>query len=84
MLLAYPNNNPLCDRFGEAPRAYIVLKPDCESTEEDIHAYMKENAAPYKQLVGGIKIMEAIPKSTAGKILRKELVAQYKKENNIS
>lgn len=38
---------------------------------------MSENAAAYKQLVGGVEFMEIIPKSAAGKILRKELASMY-------
>ncbi len=45
--------------------------------EDVVNAYVKENAAAYKQLVGGIQFMEKIPKSAAGKILRKDLKAEY-------
>ncbi len=31
----------------------------------------------YKQLAGGIEFVEAIPKSAAGKILRKDLKEKY-------
>ena len=65
-------------RFGEAPRAYIVLKSGESLSKNELDKYMSENAAPYKHLVGGIEFIEAIPKSAAGKILRKELVARYK------
>lgn len=74
---------PRSCRLGEAPRAYVVLEPESEMDEEEIFHYVKENAAPYKQLVGGIEILDAIPKSTAGKILRKELLAKYKQQNGL-
>lgn len=51
-------------------------------TEDKVLSFVAENAASYKQLVGGIEFVEAIPKSAAGKILRKELVAKYKASIN--
>ena len=65
------------DKLGEAPRAYIVIKPDSDLQEETIHSYVEKNAAPYKQLVGGIEFVKAIPKSAAGKILRKVLMKAF-------
>ena len=41
-------------------------------TEEEVIKFVADNAAPYKQLVGGVEFLEAIPKSNSGKILRKE------------
>lgn len=72
-------------RYGEAPRAYVVMEPgyDFEASREDILNYVEENAAPYKRLAGGAEAVEAIPKSAAGKIQRKLLLDKYKRENNI-
>ncbi|KAK2140239.1 hypothetical protein LSH36_1425g00032 [Paralvinella palmiformis] len=58
------------DVAGELPRAYIVLKPEAKATEEDITNYVKEKAAPYKQLKGGVQFRKEIPKSASGKILK--------------
>jgi 4-coumarate--CoA ligase len=69
----------LCYRFGEAPRAYLVAKPGDDLTEAEVHDFMKEKAAAYKQLVGGIEFLEQIPKTASGKILRKEILAEYNK-----
>ena len=68
------------NRTGEAPRAYIVKKDDCEVTEQEINEYVKDNVVKYKQLKGGIKFVDEIPTSQAGKILRKELALKYKNE----
>ncbi len=70
----------LC-RFGEAPRAYIVRASGSGLSAEDVDAFVKKNAASYKQLSGGIEFVESVPKSAAGKILRKDLAAKYKAEH---
>jgi 4-coumarate--CoA ligase len=57
----------------ELPRAYIVLKQGSRMCEADVQAYMKERLAGYKQLVGGVKFVDAIPKNASGKILKKDL-----------
>ncbi|KAL3919452.1 MAG: hypothetical protein SGILL_003748 [Bacillariaceae sp.] len=74
---------------GELPRAYIVLKPDCgkshDEIEKHIYEWVKEQVAPYKRLDGGIVFIEEVPKSASGKILRRvlrdELEAQTKQSD---
>ncbi|GAA5896810.1 hypothetical protein JCM5296_002563 [Sporobolomyces johnsonii] len=67
----------------EYPRAYIVLS-SAGKKERDaaaaIHAWMKGKVAHYKQLKGGIKLVEAVPKSPSGKLLRRLLRDQTKQE----
>ena len=60
------------EREGEVPLAFIV-REDEMLTENKVNQYMKNQVSSYKQLVGGIRWIESIPKSTAGKILRKDL-----------
>ena len=69
------------ERFGEAPRAYIVKKPDSNLTEQDVVTFVAQNTASYKHLVGGVEFISAVPKSNSGKILRKELKAKYESES---
>ncbi|KAF2026029.1 4-coumarate-CoA ligase-like protein [Setomelanomma holmii] len=57
----------------ELPRAYVVVKAGSSLKEADIQAYMRERLAGYKQLVGGVKFVDAIPKNASGKILKKDL-----------
>ncbi|XP_023332842.1 4-coumarate--CoA ligase 1 isoform X2 [Eurytemora carolleeae] len=61
------------DGDGEVPRAFIVVKPGYNPTPQDIQDFIKDNMASYKQLKGGVVFIETIPRSLAGKILRKEL-----------
>ena len=76
-----PNTDSFNCRTGEAPRAYIVLKPSVAASEavaEKIHSFVASNAADFKRLSGGIEFLDAVPKAASGKILRKDLVAMYK------
>lgn len=70
------------DRNGdELPRAYIVRRTkDGKPSEEEVKAYMKEHLIYYKQLHGGIKFVESIPKNASGKILKRLLREQAKEE----
>ena len=70
------------ERFGEAPRAYIVKKPESNLTEQDVVTFVAQNTASYKHLVGGVEFISAVPKSNSGKILRKELKAKYESESS--
>lgn len=60
--------------------AYIVANPKEISEEEILEWFKKQGVARYKFLRGGVKFLEAIPKSPSGKILRKNLRDQAKKE----
>jgi len=64
------------DRLGEAPVAFIVLKPNYKPLDNlttEIHAFISDRVAPYKRLVGGIHYRKEIPKAASGKILRRVL-----------
>ena len=60
---------------GEVPKAFVVLQEGQEATAEDIMAFVAERVAPYKKL-RELEFAESIPKSAAGKILRRELIEQ--------
>jgi 4-coumarate--CoA ligase len=62
----------------EVPRAYVVT--DGKITEQQIKDHVKNNAASHKQIRGGVKFMDVIPKSASGKILRKDLRDLAKRE----
>ncbi|XP_054731348.1 uncharacterized protein LOC129239677 [Anastrepha obliqua] len=69
---------PRPDEFaGELPRAIVVLREGMTATEEEIYDYVAERVAEYKKLDGGIVFAQAIPKNPTGKIMRKDLKAQY-------
>ncbi len=62
---------------GETVKAWIVVKPGETLTVEELKAYCKEHLAPYK-VPTHYEFRNELPKTTVGKILRRELVRQHK------
>ena len=62
---------------GETVKAWIVVKPGEELTVEELKAFCKEHLAPYK-VPTHFEFRKELPKTTVGKILRRELVRQHK------
>lgn len=61
------------DRYrGETLKAFIVVKEGETLTEEEVISYLKERLAPYK-IPMSVEFMDELPKTTVGKILRREL-----------
>ncbi len=79
LLLAHPAVSDSCvipipdDETGERPKAFVVVSEPVDPAE--IVAWMAERSAPHKRLVA-VEIVDAIPKSASGKILRRVLVEQ--------
>jgi len=59
----------------ELPKAFVVRAPGSELSEEAVMAYMAEKVAPHKK-IRFVEFIDAVPKSAAGKILRKDLKAR--------
>lgn len=57
----------------EWPRAYVTLKEESRGkvTEKQIQEWIKSRVAKHKQLVGGVKFVDEVPKLASGKIQRK-------------
>ena len=62
---------------GETVKAWIVLKEGESATEEELKEFCKESLAPYK-VPTHYEFRDELPKTTVGKILRRELVRQHK------
>lgn len=62
---------------GETVKAWIVLKPGESADEAELKAWCKERLAPYK-VPTHYEFRSELPKTTVGKILRRELVRQHK------
>ena len=61
---------------------YDNVRADESVTEEVINSLMQEQVSTHKQLAGGIEFVQTIPKSAAGKILRKDLKLMHEKSVN--
>ncbi|KAJ3337027.1 hypothetical protein HDU93_001746 [Gonapodya sp. JEL0774] len=73
---------PIEDAYsGEAPKAFVVLKPAYLTTSASekkalIQSILKKvhaDLAKHKHITGGVELLEAIPKTASGKILRRTL-----------
>ncbi|MHB8772327.1 MAG: long-chain-fatty-acid--CoA ligase [Syntrophales bacterium] len=64
------------EKWGEAVKAVVVLKPGREATEEKIIAFCKERIARYKA-PKSIDFVPGLPKTGSGKIEKKKLRDQY-------
>jgi fatty-acyl-CoA synthase len=63
-------------RWGEAVKAIVVLRPDQSVTAEEIIAHARHRIAGYK-LPKSVDFIEALPRTAAGKVLRRALRAPY-------
>jgi len=67
----------------EVPRAYVVLRlglPPSEAKAQELSDWVAKQVAPHKKLRGGIRFLDQVPKSASGKILRRVMREQVKKE----
>jgi long-chain acyl-CoA synthetase len=67
---------------GETIKAWIVLKPGETMTEEEVKEWCKDKLAVFK-VPTHIEFRSELPKTTVGKILRRELVREHK-ENEMA
>ena len=59
------------EEAGEVPKACVVLRD--RVPEDELLAFVAQRVAPYRR-VRRLEIMESIPRSASGKILRRVLV----------
>ncbi|RAK75884.1 acyl--CoA ligase [Aspergillus fijiensis CBS 313.89] len=65
----------VCDPLhgSERPRAFVVAKPGEPLRGDEVRRYAAERLAGYKEISGGVRVVEAIPRNASGKILRRVL-----------
>jgi acyl-CoA synthetase (AMP-forming)/AMP-acid ligase II len=63
-------------KWGEAVLAAIELKPGAEFDEAQIIAFCKDKLGSVKA-PKFVKVVDSLPRSTVGKVLRREIRAQY-------
>ena len=64
---------------GEAVKAWVVLKPGEIMSEEDVKKWCEERLAKYK-VPTYVEFRSELPKTTIGKILRRELIREEKEK----
>ena len=62
--------------YGEEIVACVALKPGMEATPEEILAFCRERLPTFKR-PKEVRILEVLPKSSIGKILKRELRSRY-------
>ncbi|KAG6686279.1 hypothetical protein I3842_11G010000 [Carya illinoinensis] len=69
-VIPYPD-----EEAGQIPMAFVVRNPGSNIGEAQVIGFMAKQVAPYKK-VRRVSFINSIPKSPAGKILRRELVTR--------
>lgn len=65
-------------KSGEVPIAFIVQSSTNPATASDVKLFLSKKVSPFKQLAH-VFIVNAIPKTASGKILRREMLKMYEK-----
>uniref|UniRef100_A0A7S1KM78 4-coumarate--CoA ligase n=1 Tax=Percolomonas cosmopolitus TaxID=63605 RepID=A0A7S1KM78_9EUKA len=60
------------EKAGERPKAFVVKKEGVELTEDEVKTYVADRVSPHKR-IRDVEFIDAIPKSSSGKILRRLL-----------
>jgi len=63
------------DDGQEVPKAFVVIQQGEELTDAEVMEFVASNVAPHEK-VRRVEFIDVIPKSTSGKILRKDLRAR--------
>src|SRR5689334_1046508 len=64
------------EKWGEVPKALVVVKPGQSLTEEELVAHCRTQLPGFK-VPKSIEFFDALPKGGTGKILKKELREKY-------
>ena len=64
------------EKWGEVPKALVVLKPNAAATQSDLIEFCRSHLAHYK-CPRSVEFVASLPKTATGKILKKDLRKQY-------
>jgi fatty-acyl-CoA synthase len=82
VILAHPAVLEACvipvpdEKWGEVPRALVVLKPGTPATEAELLEFSRLHLAHYK-CPRALEFVESLPKTGTGKILKRDLRKKY-------
>jgi fatty-acyl-CoA synthase len=65
------------ERWGESGCAFVVVKPNCALSEDEIIAFCRANLAKFK-VPKAVRFVESLPRNAAGKVLKRELKASVR------
>jgi fatty-acyl-CoA synthase len=63
-------------KWGEVPKALVVLKPGAQATEAELLDFCRAHIAHYKA-PRSVEFFDSLPKTGTGKILKRELRKKY-------
>lgn len=64
--------------WGELPKAIVVLKKGVQSTPDEIMEYARQKLSSFKR-PRDVVFVDSLPRNPMGKVLKRELRAQYGK-----
>jgi fatty-acyl-CoA synthase len=64
------------EKWGEVPKALVVLKPGAHLSESELIEFCRSHLAHYK-CPRSVEFLESLPKTGTGKILKRELRKKY-------
>jgi fatty-acyl-CoA synthase len=64
------------EKWGEVPKALVVLKPSLSVTEAELMEFCRNRIAHYK-CPRSFEFVDSLPKTATGKVLKKELRKKY-------
>ena len=64
------------DRWGEVPKALVVMKPGIAATENEVLEFCRGRLTHYK-CPRSVEFLESLPRTGTGKVLKKELRKKY-------
>lgn len=71
-------------RETEVPRAYVVLRPNVprdEAKAAELIVWVEGRVAQHKRLRGGVRFVDEVPKNASGKLLRRVLKEEARRED---
>jgi fatty-acyl-CoA synthase len=64
------------EKWGEVPKALVVLKPNATSTQAELIDFCRARLAHYK-CPRSFEFVDSLPKTGTGKILKKDIRKKY-------
>jgi acyl-CoA synthetase (AMP-forming)/AMP-acid ligase II len=63
------------EQYGQRLAAFVVLTPGAQVSVDDLKQHVRDNLANYK-VPREIVVLDELPRSTTGKIVRRDLLAR--------